>query len=118
MSFVVHQFMDAADVAPAWEKATDPRVRAAQERLASCHYAVAHLESGELLPACVQHCVLDPVDSVQLRKLLLSSTPVPREIDRPVSLAGLVLPDACTGRAVDLGALPGTHVLTAVRHQY
>ena len=76
VSFVVHQFMDAADVAPAWElmkrgeKATDPRILAAQERLASCHYAMAHPESGELVPACVQHGVLDPVENIQLRKLL------------------------------------------------
>ncbi|HXT42896.1 MAG TPA: hypothetical protein VN748_02110 [Pseudonocardiaceae bacterium] len=43
---------------------------------------------------------------------------MPREVDRPVPLAGLVLPDARTGRAVDLGALPGTYVLTAIRHRY
>jgi hypothetical protein len=43
---------------------------------------------------------------------------MPREIDRPVRLAGIVLPDACTGRAVDLGALPATHLLTAIRHRY
>jgi hypothetical protein len=43
---------------------------------------------------------------------------VPRESDRPVPLAGLVLPDARTGAAVDLGALPGLHVLTAIRHRY
>ncbi|MBV8993641.1 MAG: hypothetical protein JO287_08050 [Pseudonocardiales bacterium] len=76
VSFVVHQFMDAADVAPAWElmkrgkKATEPRVLAAQERLAACHYAMAHPESGELVPACVQHCVLDPVENIELRRLL------------------------------------------------
>jgi hypothetical protein len=76
VSFVVHQFMDAADVVPAWElmkrgeKASDVRVRAAQERLASCHYAMAHPESGELVPACVQHCVLDPVENIELRRLL------------------------------------------------
>jgi hypothetical protein len=76
VSFVVHQFMDAADVAPAWElmqrgeTATDPRVLAAQERLAACHYAMAHPETGELVPACVQHCVLDPVENVELRRLL------------------------------------------------
>ncbi|MBA2472031.1 MAG: radical SAM domain-containing protein [Pseudonocardiales bacterium] len=76
VSFVVHQFMDAADVAPAWElmqrgeQATDPRILATQERLASCHYAMAHPETGELVPACVQHSVLDPVENVELRKLL------------------------------------------------
>jgi len=72
----VHQFMDATDVAPAWElmkrgeKATDPQILAAQERLASCHYAMAHPESGELVPACVQHCVLDPVENIELSRLL------------------------------------------------
>jgi hypothetical protein len=76
VSFVVHQFMDAADVAPAWElmqrgeKAADPRIAATQERLASCHYAMAHPETGELVPACVQHSVLDPVENVELRRLL------------------------------------------------
>jgi hypothetical protein len=76
VSFVIHQFMDAADVAPAWElmqrgeKATNPRVLATQERLASCHYAMAHPDSGEVVPACVQHCVLDPVENIELRRLL------------------------------------------------
>jgi hypothetical protein len=43
---------------------------------------------------------------------------VPREIDVPVSLQGVVLPDARTGRAVDLGALPGRYLLTAIRHRF
>jgi hypothetical protein len=43
---------------------------ATQERLAACHYAMAHPETGELVPACVQHCVLDPVENVELRRLL------------------------------------------------
>ncbi|MDQ4034202.1 MAG: radical SAM protein [Actinomycetota bacterium] len=76
VSFVVHQFMDAADVTPAWElmqrgeKASDPRILATQERLASCHYAMAHPETGELVPACVQHSVLDPIENIELRRLL------------------------------------------------
>ena len=76
VSFVVHQFMDADDVAPAWammrrgEEATEPRLVATQERLAACHYAMAHPETGELVPACVQHSVLDPVENVELRRLL------------------------------------------------
>ncbi|HEX2264353.1 MAG TPA: hypothetical protein VHH52_11465, partial [Pseudonocardiaceae bacterium] len=71
VSFVVHQFMDAADVTPAWElmqrgeKASDPRILATQERLASCHYAMAHPETGELVPACVQHSVLDPIENIE-----------------------------------------------------
>jgi hypothetical protein len=43
---------------------------------------------------------------------------VPREIGRPVSLQGVVLPDARTGRSVDLGALPRTFLLTAIRHRF
>lgn len=66
VSYVMHQFMDAADVKPAWElmqrgQTSDaPRIRATQERLAACHYAMAHPENGTLVPACVQHSVLDP----------------------------------------------------------
>jgi hypothetical protein len=75
-TFVMHQFMDAADVAPAWElmqkgeTAADPRLKETQERLAACHYAMAHPETGTLVPACVQHSVLDPGENAQLRKLL------------------------------------------------
>ncbi|HEX2288923.1 MAG TPA: hypothetical protein VHH53_01680, partial [Pseudonocardiaceae bacterium] len=76
VSFVVHRFMDAADVTSAWElmqrgeKASDPRILATQERLASCHYAMAHPETGKLVPACVQHSVLDPIENIELRRLL------------------------------------------------
>ncbi len=76
VSFVMHSFMDAADVAPAWELMTrgiqsdDPQIQATQERLASCHYAMAHPESATLVPACVQHSVLDPDENRQLAELL------------------------------------------------
>jgi hypothetical protein len=76
VSYVMHQFMDAADVRPAWklmrrgEHSDDPRIRATQERLAACHYAMAHPEDGTLVPACVQHCVLDPQENRDLRVLL------------------------------------------------
>ena len=76
MTFVVHNFMDAADVAPAWALmqadtvADDPRLRQTQERLSACTYAMAHPETGQLVPACVQHCVLDPGENAQLRRLL------------------------------------------------
>jgi hypothetical protein len=72
--------MDAADVRPAWElmqrgqTSADPGVRATQERLAACHYAMAHPEDGTLVPACVQHCILDPAENRELRTLL----PLPR----------------------------------------
>jgi len=76
VSYVMHQFMDAADVKPAWElmqrgqASNDPRIRATAERLAACHYAMAHPEDGTLVPACVQHCVLDPGENRDLRALL------------------------------------------------
>ncbi|RFU20146.1 radical SAM domain-containing protein [Geodermatophilus marinus] len=76
MTFEVHSFMDAADVAPAWalmrrgEVAEEPRLRATQERLAACTYSMAHPETGELVPACVQHSVLDPGENARLRRLL------------------------------------------------
>jgi len=76
VSFVMHSFMDAADVAPAWagiqrgEDSSDPTIAATQERLRACSYSMAHPETGELIPACVQHSVLDPVENVALRRLL------------------------------------------------
>jgi len=76
VTFVMHQFMDAADVEPAWammqrgETADDSRLRETQERLAACHYAMGHPETGTLVPACVQHGVLDPAENAALRRLL------------------------------------------------
>lgn len=76
LTLVVHAFMDAEVVRAAWaamqkgEQAADPRVRAAQERLAACSYAMAHPETGELVPGCVQHCVLDPAENAALLGLL------------------------------------------------
>jgi hypothetical protein len=76
VSYVMHQFMDAADVTRAWElmqrgqASGEPRIRATQERLAACHYAMAHPENGTLVPACVQHGVLDPAENHALRTLL------------------------------------------------
>lgn len=76
MTFVVHAFMDAAVVAPAWESmvrgetAEDPTVREAQERLQACSYAMAHPDQDQIVPACVQHSVLDPGENARLRTLL------------------------------------------------
>jgi len=76
MTFVMHSFMDAADVTPAWEltqrgqTSDDPRIRATQDRLAACHYAMAHPDTGTLVPACVQHSMLDPQENIELRRLL------------------------------------------------
>jgi hypothetical protein len=48
----------------------DPAVREAQERLSACSYAMAHPESGTLVPACAQHSVLDPHENRALATLL------------------------------------------------
>lgn len=91
VSYVMHQFMDAADVQPAWElmqrgqASADPRIRATQERLAACHYAMAHPEHGTLVPACVQHGVLDPEENRNLRTMLPMPTVPPR---KPTPAAG------------------------------
>ncbi len=76
MTFVVHAFMDAGVVRPAWEAmergeiAEDPDVRAAQERLQACSYVMAHPEQDRTVPACVQHSVLDPAENMELLRLL------------------------------------------------
>lgn len=75
-AFVVHNFMDASEVKPAWElmeqgqSSSDPKIRETQERLAACMYTMSHPETGQLVPACTQHSVLDPAENVGLRKLL------------------------------------------------
>ena len=80
MTFVMHSFMDASDVKPAWELlrrgelSDDPRIRATQERLQACSYAMAHPESDELVPACAQHSVLDPLENIELRRRLPLAT--------------------------------------------
>ncbi|MGA9748635.1 MAG: radical SAM domain-containing protein [Nocardioides sp.] len=76
LTFVVHAFMDASVVAPAWRALSegrlseDPEVVAAQERLRACAYSMAHPETGELVPACVQHSVLDPGENQRLVTML------------------------------------------------
>jgi len=76
ITYVLHAFMDARYVRPAWELmqrgevSDDPRVREAQERLAACSYAMAHPETGTLVPACAQHAVLDPLENARLQELL------------------------------------------------
>lgn len=75
-TFVVHNFMDAADVAPAWDlmeigvASDDPKIREVQERLGACMYTMSHPETGVLVPACVQHSVLDATENAGLRTLL------------------------------------------------
>ena len=76
VTYVVHNFMDAEVVRPAWkllrrgELSEEPRVREAQERLQACSYAMAHPDSDELVPACAQHSVLDPLENEALQTLL------------------------------------------------
>lgn len=81
-TFVMHRFMDAANVAAAWamlqrgETATDPRLRETQERLRACAYGMAHPERDEVVPACVQHSVLDEGENATLaRRLPLHPAP-------------------------------------------
>jgi len=50
--------------------AAEPEVRAAQERLAARSSAMAHPDEDRLLPACVQHAVLDPLETRALTGLL------------------------------------------------
>lgn len=74
VSFVMHRFMHADDVASAWEllergeRARDPRIEETQQRLLACGYAMAHPETGRIVPACVQHSVLDPIENAALRR--------------------------------------------------
>jgi hypothetical protein len=76
VTFVMHRFMDASDVAPAWELlergqlSDDPRIREAQERLQACSYHMAHPRTGRLVPACAQHVVFDPAENRRLAALL------------------------------------------------
>lgn len=71
-TYIMHSFIDADAVAPAWALlnqgvlADDPGVRATQERLQACSYAMAHPETDELVPACVQHSLLDPDENREL----------------------------------------------------
>ncbi len=86
LTFVMHRFMDAADVRAAWaltragESSEEPRIRETQERLAACVYGMAHPELGEIVPACVQHSVLDPAETQELAELL----PLRRRLRPPV----------------------------------
>lgn len=76
ITIVMHSFIDARDVAPAWEllqqgiRSEEPAIRAAQERLEACVYTMAHPDDDELVPACVQHSILDPQENRQLVQLL------------------------------------------------
>ncbi len=84
LTFVMHSFMDARVVAPAWqllqrgERSTDPELQEAQERLGACSYLMAHPDSDQLVPACAQHAVFGPNENRRLRRLLpLRPDPTP-----------------------------------------
>jgi hypothetical protein len=76
MTFVMHNFMDERVVSAAWaamakgERSEDPAVIEATERLQACVYTMGHPGTGQLVPACVQHSLLDPGENRQLVKLL------------------------------------------------
>lgn len=101
-TFVVHNFMDAEQVKPAWalmkkgKTSDDPLIRETQERLGACMYAMAHPETGELVPACAQHSVLDPIENIGLRKLL----PLEPKSSRPAGITN--------GRAAELAESNGS----------
>jgi hypothetical protein len=79
VTFVMHSFMDASLVVPAWEAlergeaSADPEIAAATERLSACSYAMAHPEDGRIVPACAQHAVFDPEANRRLAGLLRPS---------------------------------------------
>lgn len=81
LTFVMHSFMDASLVAPAWEAmergevSAAPEIAAAQERLSACSYAMAHPGDGRIVPACAQHAVFDPDANRRLADLLRPSPP-------------------------------------------
>ncbi|MBU6495426.1 MAG: radical SAM domain-containing protein [Acidobacteria bacterium] len=79
-TFVMHRFMDAEEVGPAWRDLQDgtwadvPERREVHERLLACSYRMAHPETGQLVPACVQHGLLDPEEN----RHLANELPLPR----------------------------------------
>jgi hypothetical protein len=89
LTFVVHAFMDGETVRAAWaatsagRTAEDPEVRAAQERLAACSYAMAHPDDERLVPACVQHGVLDPEEN----RVLAGRLPLHTGVNRRAAAA-------------------------------
>lgn len=97
----MHSFIDAAEVETAWaalqssEGNTDEGVIATRERLEACCYAMAHPETSELVPACVQHSILGPGENVTLRTLLPIAPTTRHQPGREVRAAhGCVMLDA------------------------
>ena len=75
-TFVMHRFIDAGDTAAAWAlveagaSTADAQLAETIERLQACAYSMSHPETGAMVPACVQHAVLDPVENAQLVRFL------------------------------------------------
>ncbi len=77
VTYVMHSFMDARLVRPAWaalregrHQDPDPEVQETIDRLRACSYAMSHPEEDLLVPACAQHSVLDPLENRALIDLL------------------------------------------------
>lgn len=74
MTFVMHNFMDGDDVKRAHELnlrgewSSDSKLLEVQERLKACSYTFAHPDTNRLVPACVQHSVLDPQINERLKQ--------------------------------------------------
>lgn len=85
MTFVMHQFIDAADSAAAWEhiqlgtRAEEEKILVAQERLEACAYIMGHPELDKAVPACVQHAVLD----IEENRSLVKQLPLRVDDDQP-----------------------------------
>ena len=95
ITYVMHAFMDAKTVRPAWEAMergetshADPDVQATIERLRSCSYAMAHPEDGRTVPACAQHSVLDPLENIKLMELLPAHEPGAVVAEAPTPVTG------------------------------
>ncbi len=85
-TYVMHSFMDARDVMPAWDMlqrgvvADDPSLRATQERLQACAYGMGHPDMDLVVPACVQHSVLDEQENSALKETLSIGRPGTRHL--------------------------------------
>lgn len=99
VTFVMHRFMDAANVQRAWTlmesgvRADDPQaaqhgddVRETIERLSACSYGMAQVDQARVVPACVQHSVYDPDENKHLAQELKLSEPA-----MPANMADLQL---------------------------
>ncbi|MGF1600269.1 MAG: radical SAM domain-containing protein [Acidimicrobiales bacterium] len=92
-TFVMHRFIDAAQTAAAWSHLQDGTTAPSDlaetvERLRACAYSMPHPESDEMVPACVQHAVLDPQENAALVELL------PRRRSRRHQVEGSRVPGA------------------------